>query len=430
MTFIRQNKNLYFAKISLLIAIYFSFLYAHAQSHITDWVEPIFGPEFTFAKLNALNGKIESPKERDANNYISWLLQHLITNQSKNDQFLFSIDDSELSTTSIGRTDELDIPHYIFESPEGWGFTVTSDPGVLEIKMPPKTNLFYSAHSANMQDAIFQSAHRVGLYPALFQGGGHVNIGKNIFEHDVLLFRNFLVDLINHSELALGIMNYDLKNAAPILMLDTETLKRLRVAIDDFDRQYSQKIEEQKSQLDFLAKRVHGLLYHSRYRHDMLSERGKHTAFSLIEFSTRFEIRSVRPQANFDVFVRQTRLFRNRLNYLKQIKRPIPVHPHIHVYSDELIANDQKYFFTPPVDPQAALRAFYSYVTEAGELWQDHRDYIWPAWVNPLNKTLEESELYKFEQSRWFKLRNIVLNHRQHGMQRSAGTQSCQQLIK
>jgi hypothetical protein len=53
------------------------------------------------------------------------------------------------------------------------------------------------------------------------------------------------------------------------------------------------------------------------------------------------------------------------------------------------------HLINPPVKAQTAMKAFYRFVTESSERWQEHRDYLWPAWEST-------GELRRFESSTWF----------------------------
>ena len=76
--------------------------------------------------------------------------------------------------------------------------------------------------------------------------------------------------------------------------------------------------------------------------------------------------------------------------YLEQFDEPIPVQVITPIRRDEVTRNN---FLIPPVDPQEALEAFHQYLTEAGEEWSDHNDYLWPRWVT--DGEVENFELAK-----------------------------------
>ena len=121
-----------------------------------------------------------------------------------------------------------------FVSPNGWWFTCTNDSGGNEVQMSPMTVEMWKRYESDIQDAVFVSAANEGHFPAMFQGGGHINIGTDVFERDPLLYRNFIVDLISHNELFMGVFNYDYRNATPF-QLDPRFEERMRDTLDAMD---------------------------------------------------------------------------------------------------------------------------------------------------------------------------------------------------
>jgi hypothetical protein len=123
--------------------------------------------------------------------------------------------------------------------------------------------------------------------------------------------------------------------------------------------------------------------------------RNKHTAISFyhtVEMHidrSRIEVRCVRPQTSIQVFIKQIQLLQSRLNYLSRIKEKIPLAPAVRTAA--VLNPNGVHKLTPPVDPQEAIKAFYQYVTESGESWADHREYLWPDWLQP------GGEVEKFE---------------------------------
>jgi hypothetical protein len=283
-----------------------------------------------------------------------------------------------------------------FTSPNGWSFTTSRDPGVVEVQMSPLPLQEWERYQHDMQDAIFVSAANEGWFPALFRGGGHINIGiAELRDASPLLLRNFLADLFNHSELFMGIFNYDTNNALPYPLYATEARENIQRAFRRFDAGYISLADllntvdaEQCAQSDDLGTYVWSL-----------STRNKYTAVSLINVTKvaggRLELRGVRPQASMDVWVRQIRLIYKRLVYLSRINRPIPIQPIVPL-AEPIVRRMDGHGLNPPVDPQKALAAFHQYVMEAGEHWQDHKDYLWPEW-------LTDGEVRRYERSQDFK---------------------------
>lgn len=379
----------------------------------TRWVEPIFGPEFTFAFWDQNNNEMKSADLSNFSDYIKHLDKKLVKSPLAADRF---------TRRAKSPTDKHSYVYYT--SPHNWFFLVTRDQGVIEINMSPQTYRFNFLHQAEMQKAIFEMAYELSLYPALFLGGGHINLDTEIFLKDPMLFRNFFVDFCNHSELAMGILGYDTNNALPYALNPPEKKKLIKNAIQDFDREYAKNKKSNRATTEYLSAaltRAFNTNYSDKF--DWTNEPddsrfSKYHALSMYHFvGGRIEIRSVRPQFSFDVYLRQTRLLRNRLKYLKDLKGPIPFKSKVAATLNRPGRDDR---FDPPINAQKALKSFYQYVTESGEQWQNHRDYLWPEWVSPAGRDIETSELYRFEHSDWF-LQQESKSEKQRG---------CKQILK
>lgn len=359
-------------------------------------VELLFGPEFTFTTCDFSNGPhsidtsfrkhllpplCDDGAKKWQYNLTAWAFHHLVEGQPRGAEF-----EPDLSNT-ISR----------FRSPNGWSFTITKDPGVIEVRMSPMTAHRYRLFAQDIQDAIFASANNIGLIPWDYLGGGHINIGLlELYDHPLLL-RNFIVDFYNHPSLSMGIFNYDTNNALPLQMLQPGILERFLRVIAQFDRNYYQETE---SFLFDLYKNLHISKGDPYKKHWKNSNEGryKHVALSFVSFGgtnieseTRMEVRSVRPQKSMDVFVRQIELLQGRMDYLSHFSEPIPLRTEfpLQEHSPEIHAEQ------PPIEAQTALQEFYVYVKQSGKNWQDHRDYLWPQWV-------KDGELEKFEKSQFF----------------------------
>lgn len=343
-----------------------------------------FGPEFTFAPEIGGDPGVE---ERIVLTKLMW--NHLVKNQKAAAKF---------------SKKEIDEDYTQFESPNGWSFTVSNDPGVIEVQMRPMTVEMYEHYKVDIQDAIFASASNLRFFPARFTGGGHINMSCTAFRNNPLLFRNFLVDLYNHNELFLGVFGYDTNNAISWNLKDNAAA--FAQTIQAFDAgDYTSNFVEFVSDIDMAMNTNMDRfvkIWDKRSPDLQIREpriRGARTHMinlDNVETQNRFEIRAIRPQASVDMWVRQIRLFKKRLEYLEKMKAPIPIAPIVPMAGIDIV--NKEHHLNPPVQAQAALRAFYQYVTEAGEQWQDHRDYLWPDWI-------ENGELDRFEKSDWFQRR-------------------------
>lgn len=308
-----------------------------------------FGPEFVLC----------NPAEKDVRVFYRHMKKHLTVDQPDGSKFT---------------VEKPQHGHERIVSPNGWWISAYPDSGCLEVLSKPMTVEEFKRFQSDMQDAIFASGAATGFYPLLWQGGGHINIDLHVFRKDLNLYRNFIVDLLNHNELFMGIFEFNTNAGYPHELKESNPEKALEL------------IERDKERGRHSFARI--------TEHFQMNLHGRSFSFNNF-YENRFEIRAVRPQASMDVWVRQIELLEARVRYLEKIPYPIAYQPRVpwnfKVYET----------LKPPVDPQAALRSFYVYVTEAGLRWQDHNDYLWPMWVT-LQPGQSETELQKFETSEWF----------------------------
>lgn len=333
-----------------------------------------FGPEFTFCDL-------ETAGSEKFSKTVQIMTNHLVHGQPEGAKFK--------------------VEKRIFSSPNGWWFEWMQEGAnekigiVMEIKMFPAPAEYFRRFKDDMQDAIFASAANAGLFPALFRGGGHINISSSAFDTDLFL-RNFLVDLMNHNELFMGVFGYDTNNALPFALIPKSSEIAVRKVIRDFDNGAYKKLGRNKFVSDLEAARATETDPFLKMWGKVKTVRAKHFDFNLghLQEQRRLELRGVRPQASMDVWLRQIELLEARLKYLDGIKWPIPIKLEVPVEPIDL----KNHRLNPPVDPQKALQAFYRYVSESGREWKDHTDYLWPKWIT-------DGEVAKFEKSEWFKFR-------------------------
>jgi|GEM_PF-1566417 len=367
-----------------------SLFLAHA-SHALGTIE--FGPEFTLSDVKyGSSDKFYNVHTR--------MQKHLVEDQPEGAKF---------EVVSEGG------PH-TFTSPNGWWFSWHQEGGdewhgaSMEVRMKQGTVDYFRHFKNDMQDAIFVSAANEDIIPALFRGGGHINISASAFDSDLLL-RNFVVDLINHDELFLGVFGYDTNNALSFQLLPPRAQLAVYEVIQKFEQGIVEGVanpDEQGAFLHQLQQAMQFAMDDFIFRWGLIEQRGKYFAFNFSKFTSnkRMELRAVRPQASMDMWVRQIDLLAHRLAYLDKIKRPIPILWKVPVKPLSFSVAGENHMLNPPIEPQLAMRAFYEYVTESGLKWQDHRDYLWPQWT--WNIDGRPSELEKFEKSQWFTRREKV----------------------
>jgi hypothetical protein len=324
----------------------------------------LFGPEFTFGVFQGKtwSGMGGSAPARDA--LIERMTAHLIGGQPKNARFQ--------------QTESRE-----FISPNSWRVEVDADYGVVEVTMDPLTVEQMKRYANDIQDALFVSAANVDLYPALFAGGGHINIGLNAFAQHPLLLRNFIVDLYNHSELFMGVFSYDTNNALPFALYEDDTKEKIAELIDAYDHGHVQtfNLMEKLNAIQSESRDVFRRLWNGTddQRYKMVA-----VNFGRIGYlgrKSRIELRGVRAQASYHVWIKQCELLQKRLEFLDTLDYPIALKPAVNLV-EPLEVMVHRHGLNPPVNPQEALAAFHRYVVESGARWDDQREYLWPAWLS------------------------------------------------
>lgn len=156
---------------------------------------------------------------------------------------------------------------YKVEYNDGYWFQINTDPGVVEIQAKAEDAARTKELTARIQRDIFDSAEAAKLQVLRKFGAGHINIGfaSADFEKDPLLFRNFIVDFINHYEISNGVLNKDKMNAQSPLEIK-EVREKLKKIIARFDSGEIKTSEE-------LATELHRGAFHGKGRGLSLSIR-------------------------------------------------------------------------------------------------------------------------------------------------------------
>jgi hypothetical protein len=232
------------------------------------------------------------------------------------------------------------LPVTRFTYPDGWWFQVALDPGVIEIQTRPSSYERFHEMIPRMQKDIFgaAAAEGVNMFPHQNTGDGHFHIDiEEAFEGNRLWFRNYLVDKMNHPELAKGVMQsgtyFHTLNAPPLAEVGEEAQGRFAQVIADFDADPSMTIKD-------LIKNVNEKVYTETHpgatsvRSDFPR---KYQAVNLQHEET-VELRYPRPQKSAEDFVRMIGYEEARIKYIRKIAHPIPfVHQPRNLTRQELV---------------------------------------------------------------------------------------------
>jgi len=241
---------------------------------------------------------------------------------------------------------------YKVEFSDGWFFTVSFDPMVVEITFKPLTLAGLYEKRDLIQTAIFQSAKEFGLITDQSVTSGHFNVGvKSATKNKAENFLRFFVDFANHPELSLGVLGEDWNNAPTLSFLKESQRQALQQLIE------KQRGPERFKKIAELTRYIQDFVYtHTRnenwgpehYQAMGLKQINK---ANLDSRDAPFELRAVRGQRNVDEFILLAELFEARLAFLNaQIGKPI-----LYDQISRTIYNERE------------LRTrFYIYITEMG----------------------------------------------------------------
>jgi len=200
------------------------------------------------------------------------------------------------------------------------------DDWVFEIGASPYTQVQFKNDLQVIQKVIFDIANKLGLSPHSRIGCGHIHLEYiSYFNSDILLFRNFIVDLFNRPYLFLGALSLDLLNAPPVSILSKTQQEILVKVIKEFD-----SLAEFDKTIARLGKDINDQVYYQTYIQgndsgELEFFRKNQNKFQAINLknSETIEIRGLRPQKNSKEVLLLIYLFEGRINELKKIKSPI-----------------------------------------------------------------------------------------------------------
>jgi hypothetical protein len=218
------------------------------------------------------------------------------------------------------KTDKFGLPFGRITYPDGHYFDVTLDPWVVEVTGKPIPQSKVKEITERIQRDIYENARTLGYQPGFGAGGGHIHFGvKGLFNQDASLFRDFMVDLHNHSELGSGILNYDHANSPPINVLPEKSQRAFWNIINEFD--------ENPTSLKDLARAIYKRVHKRTVKNWDPPE--KYHGVNLMRVAKKnvpykeqtVELRFVRPQQSGEQFRLITELMTKRIYFLKERRR-------------------------------------------------------------------------------------------------------------
>jgi len=246
---------------------------------------------------------------------------------------------------------------------DGFWFQISTDPSVVEVQTNPNSAENIERLQNRIQTDIFDVAAdpAVGIRPFEFAGGGHIHMGlESTFGGDARLFRNFMVDFVNHWELASGILSTDHLNAPPIAALKDSQRKEFINAIRDFDEGKIKTIEKLAARVEKRVLRetpsgwAPAIKYHAMVLTRIISSKFKPSERTI-------ELRSIRAQRSAKEYALITKLFDRRVAFLRSHNAFLELEP----FNDlaRTMKNHEK----------VAAARFRTYVEDSGLQWSDYQ---------------------------------------------------------
>lgn len=289
---------------------------------------------------------------------------------------------------------------------DGWHFDVTMDPWCLEVVLPPFTLAELRKNKGRIQRDIFDQMAKIDLFPDRQIGGGHLHMGMTSgFGDDVRLFRNWLVDFANHTELADGALEKDYDNARPLYRLNAAQRRLFKEFIDRADGGEFTTVRKMATkfvaEVLFESKPATGkrIMQYKYWQVNLLrmakldtwdtldanrtwDEYEAWVLFDEVEKHARTaEVRHLSAQMSAQHLVNDVELQEGRIKYLKGLKKNL-------VLSQDFLAGRR------PTPKQAALQ-FFAYLLQSGVDPADFAEHLpkagdgvreWKAWQTEFAK--------------------------------------------
>ncbi len=314
---------------------------------------PDFAPEFNFTNKELESAWSRQPDRTDTSNPTSERYREFMLSEIKRR--------CSDCTYSPGE-DRYGIKKYRVTYLDGWWFEITLDPSVIEIISKPATLSAFQQMQSRLQNHIFDAADALGLRSAL---AGHINVGTaEGFGGDTRLFRNFIVDLLNHPGMMKQIMHTpETFNAPHIESLKPDQINAFRQLISTYNTE--------TGNIPDFAKRLQTEVYHHT-TWDAARRGEPPTKYHAVNINSnvaedswpRVELRAVRRQANVAEFILMAELIEARLAYLKGVSGLVPY------------TVNAKSFENSVRNSEAAVEEFYRYVSEANLDWNRFRSLV------------------------------------------------------
>ncbi|MCO5142679.1 MAG: hypothetical protein M9962_06285 [Oligoflexia bacterium] len=244
----------------------------------------------------------------------------------------------------IGKHEDVVYHDYTIKYPDGFEVHFTHDNSVIEVKTTPLTAKNAKIQTERLQTDVWDMLKKIGLTPPRFDGpwnGGHIHIGLDSAFKNLGHFKSFLNDLLEHPELAEGILGNDQLEAASPSKNNGARIRDLLDSLQEIpDHEKVTHENVRKLLYKKLPKDGFGIVYHP--------------------FLRTIELRFIRSQKSASVLEKIIRLIDQRIKYLAES-------PSIKPITD--------ISFRPKSDSEK-IRDFQRYIEETGLSWDEYEELV------------------------------------------------------
>ncbi len=326
-----------------------------------SFAQGLFGPEWTFTNEEIVAAFSAGSENRDEFYIEKWI-----------EKIREKCPSCEISEISMSRSR--------ISFGETFWFEIGVDPAVLEVTAKPMTLEEVKANESLIQSLVFDSAFEVGLTPHRRLGGGHIHLDiETHFNHNELVFRNFVVDLFNSPELFMGALSHDYLNAPPTEVLERVVSDAIAAALFELDLGVINLEELTDRILDAYKKG------------NRMSDFAKYHAVNLSHTRT-LEIRGFRPQTSARHYIADLEILDRRIRLLENLTYPLKYTPkdYSNSFSYEVSANLHTY--TTHLEPEVILKSFAEYLAEIGLKLSDYAEWLADERLEVAAATMFENE--------------------------------------
>ncbi len=269
---------------------------------------------------------------------------------------------------------------------DGFYVQVSIDDRVIELQARPLSHAEWVKYKHRIENDVFAFAAKRGLLPQRQVGGRHVHIDvASMFAGDSQLFLDFLVDFQNRPHLSVCALGSNFIANPPLALQSERQRSEFKKIVSLYRRSADEAMSRLRSteppRVDIVA--LAKVLIDDVFNETIsFASDPKYQAINLGHVADlgTLEIRSIRPQKNWEQMELLMRLFSARIDYLKRHPRQDYASPAFKLDSKLVYSyRDQKalrLFFKTDAVSQACSDEFYDYVTGAGLSWDEYKSLL------------------------------------------------------